>query len=46
MTNAVASRPSLLRHGLLLEYLTVGWNVVDLRDVDHSKQNAPVPGVR
>lgn len=29
MTNLAADRPSLLVHGLRLEYLTVGWNVIE-----------------
>ena len=29
MTTAVASRPNLLRRALRLEYLTVGWNIVE-----------------
>jgi divalent metal cation (Fe/Co/Zn/Cd) transporter len=29
VTNLVLSRPELLRRGLRLEYLTVGWNIVE-----------------
>ena len=28
-TGARATRAELLRHGLLLEYLTVGWNIIE-----------------
>ncbi|MBA2633383.1 MAG: hypothetical protein H0U86_10360, partial [Chloroflexi bacterium] len=28
-TSASESRPALLRRGLRLEYLTVGWNIVE-----------------
>ena len=36
-TATTADRPALLRRGLRLEYLTVGWNIIEVQKNEKKK---------